>query len=65
MSSKKNRIDRRDFLKTVGAAGVGSMFAAAGSQAWAKDPNAVDPNAAEAKKPEEPHIPMHHSARPA
>jgi predicted aldo/keto reductase-like oxidoreductase len=39
MKDKNNKIDRRDFLKTVGAAGVGSVLAPANAKA---DPNAAD-----------------------
>lgn len=45
MKAKNNKIDRRDFLKTVGAAGLGSVFVAAQAKAMAS------------KKPESVHVP--------
>ncbi len=41
MKEKLNRIDRRGFLKTVGAAGLGSYFASADVKAGPNEPNAV------------------------
>jgi predicted aldo/keto reductase-like oxidoreductase len=50
MKDKKNKIDRRDFLKTIGAAGVGSVLAPANAKA--------EPNAAEKTEPTEfPKVP--------
>ena len=40
MKEKHNKIDRRGFLKTMGAAGMGSVFASVGAQA---DPNEPKP----------------------
>ncbi len=51
MKEKHNKIDRRGFLKTMGAAGMGSVFASAGAQA---DPN--EPKAPE--KPQESRLPQ-------
>ncbi len=51
MKEKHNKIDRRGFLKTMGAAGMGSVFASAGVQA---DPN--EPKAPE--KPQESRLPQ-------
>jgi len=41
MNAKQNRIDRRTFLRSVGAAGVGSVFASASLQAGPNEPGAV------------------------
>ncbi len=50
MKNKNNKIDRRDFLKTVGAAGLGSVLTPAKAKA--------DPNAAEKTEPTEfPKVP--------
>jgi predicted aldo/keto reductase-like oxidoreductase len=43
MKEKQSKIDRRNFLKTVSAAGVGSVLAGCGSKKES-EPNAVDPN---------------------
>ena len=63
MKEKHNKIDRRNFLKTVGAAGLGSAlggaakgFASDGAKAGSGEPNAVDPNAA--KKTDKPKFPQ-------
>ena len=42
---EKNKIDRRNFLKTVGAAGVGSVIASKQIKADTVEPNKADPNA--------------------
>jgi len=42
MSVKKNRIDRRDFFRTVGAAGLGGVLATSGCEA--KEGQAGEPN---------------------
>ncbi len=56
MKKKNKKIDRRDFLKTVGAAGIGSAFASAGCTPETSDPN--DPNVAEeSQKPKFPQVP--------
>jgi len=61
MPEEKNNINRRNFLKTVAAAGAGSAFLPGKLLAEQKDPNVadakiVDPNAL--KKPKKPPIPM-------
>jgi len=50
MEDKDNKIDRRDFLKTVGAAGLGSVLTPAKAKA---DPNAAD----KTKEAEFPKVP--------
>ncbi|MHC4417955.1 MAG: aldo/keto reductase [Planctomycetota bacterium] len=40
MRKKNSKIDRRNFLKTMGAAGLGSVISGADTQAEPKDPNA-------------------------
>jgi predicted aldo/keto reductase-like oxidoreductase len=50
MKEKHNKIDRRNFLKTIGAAGVGSVFASAQAKAGPNEPNTV-------QKTEEPKFP--------
>ena len=52
MEEKQNNLNRRNFLKTIGAAGVGSVLASAKSKADEKDSNAP----AE-KTPAFPHVP--------
>lgn len=52
MKEKYNKIDRRNFLKTMGAAGLGSVFASAKVKAG---PN--EPNAGKIQEPEYPQIP--------
>ena len=42
MKEKHNKIDRRNFLKTIGAAGLGSVFASAQTKAGLNDPNAPE-----------------------
>ncbi|MHC4891700.1 MAG: twin-arginine translocation signal domain-containing protein [Planctomycetota bacterium] len=44
MKEKHNKINRRNFLKTMGAAGLGSVFAGCKGKEE-KEPDAVDPNA--------------------
>ncbi|MDD5327863.1 MAG: aldo/keto reductase [Phycisphaerae bacterium] len=39
MKEKQNKINRRNFLKTVGAAGLGSVFASTGAKAEPNEPN--------------------------
>jgi len=55
MNGKQNKIDRRDFLKTAGAASIGSVLASARAIAGPNEPNVVDPNAKE--KAQEPKLP--------
>jgi len=58
MKQKRNEINRRNFLKTMGAAGLGSVFASSDVKAGADGANAADPKAkAEAQKPKFPHVP--------
>ncbi len=45
MKEKYSKIDRRNFLKTVGAAGVGSVLSSVISKAGPNEPNVNDPNA--------------------
>ncbi len=42
MKEKHNKIDRRGFLKTMGAAGMGSVFASVGARAGPNEPNALE-----------------------
>ena len=50
----QNKIDRRNFLKTMGAAGLGSVLGA-GESKQEHEPNATEPNApATAKQTEQP-----------
>jgi len=53
MKEEKNKIDRRNFLKTVGAAGLGSVFASTGAIAGPNEPNAPS----KAQEPEYPQVP--------
>jgi len=58
MKEKRRKINRRNFLKTMGAAGLGSVFASSDVKAGADGANAADPKAkAEAQKPKFPHVP--------
>lgn len=57
MGKKQNKIDRRNFLKTVGAAGLGSVFASTEVIAGPNEPNTVDPNAPKAQEPKFPQVP--------
>ena len=41
MKEEKNKIDRRNFLKTVGAAGLGSVFASTKATAGPNEPNVL------------------------
>ena len=51
MKEKQNKIDRRNFLKTIGAAGLGSVFASAQVKAGPNEPNAPE-------KTQEPKLPQ-------
>jgi predicted aldo/keto reductase-like oxidoreductase len=42
MEKRRDRIDRRNFLKTMGAAGLGSVFASARATAGAKEADATE-----------------------
>ncbi|MHC4457900.1 MAG: aldo/keto reductase [Planctomycetota bacterium] len=53
MKEKHNNINRRDFLKTIGAAGLGSVVASAGAATGSNDANATR----EVQKPEFPQMP--------
>lgn len=53
MKEKHNKIDRRNFLKTIGAVGLGSVFASSKLKADSNEPNAVQ-KIEEAKFPELP-----------
>jgi len=53
MEEKRNKIDRRNFLKTVGAVGVGSVFASTKAMAGANEPKPGE----EAQKPKLPQVP--------
>jgi predicted aldo/keto reductase-like oxidoreductase len=52
MKEKHNNINRRNFLKTIGAAGLGSVFASAQVKA---DPN--EPNTGKTQEPQYPQVP--------
>jgi aryl-alcohol dehydrogenase-like predicted oxidoreductase len=57
MKEKQNKIDRRNFLKTMGAAGLGSVFAGCKGKEE-KEPNTIDPNApAKTQMPELSQVP--------
>jgi len=57
MKQKQNKIGRRNFLKTIGAAGLGSVLGACESKKEC-EPNATEPNApTTAKRPEQPQVP--------
>jgi aryl-alcohol dehydrogenase-like predicted oxidoreductase len=57
MRQKHNKTDRRNFLKTMGAAGLGSVLGACKSRKESEQ-NAAEPNApATAKKTERPQVP--------
>ncbi|MHC4482549.1 MAG: aldo/keto reductase [Planctomycetota bacterium] len=53
MKEKQNKIDRRNFLKTVGAVGLGSVFTSIEAIAGPKEPNLP----AKAQEPEFPQVP--------
>lgn len=54
---EKNKINRRNFLKSVGAAGLGSVIVSK-QKAGAGEPNNADPNASkQQQKPELPQVP--------
>ncbi len=58
MKEKRDRINRRNFLKTVGATGLGAVFASPKSVAYSGESDTVDHNApAEMEKPEYPQVP--------
>jgi len=44
MTEKKDSIGRREFLKTIGAAGIGSVFISSDTCAEPNEPNAAEPN---------------------
>ena len=47
MKEKYYKIDRRNFLKTIGAAGLGSVFASTKALADSKNPNTTGPDTGE------------------
>jgi len=53
MKEKQNKIDRRNFLKTISAAGLGSVFASAQAIAARSEPNAPE----KAQQPSFPQVP--------
>jgi len=57
MKAKQNKINRRNFLKTVGAAGFGSIFASAQAMSGPNEPNAIEPNAPKKEEPQLPQVP--------
>lgn len=58
MSENLNNINRRNFLKTVGAAGLGSAFIGSQSKAGPNEPNeAKSEQGRKTQKPEQPQIP--------
>ncbi len=57
MKEKHNKINRRNFLKTMGAAGLGSVWAGCKGKEE-KEPDAIDPDApGKAQKPELSQVP--------
>ncbi len=52
MKERHNKINRRNFLKTIGAAGLGSVFASSQVKAGPNEPNAGKP-----QEPEYPQVP--------
>ncbi|GAH81297.1 unnamed protein product, partial [marine sediment metagenome] len=57
MKEKHNKINRRNFLKTMGAAGLGSVWAGCKGKEE-KEPNAIDPDApGKTQKPELSQVP--------
>ncbi len=58
MKVKQDKIDRRNFFKTIGAAGLGSALVCAKGMAGPNDPNVTDPNTKEKiQKPKLPQVP--------
>ncbi len=58
MNEKQNKIDKRGFLKTMRAVGLGSALASAKAIAGPSEPNVIDPNAKEeTQKPKLPQVP--------
>ena len=57
MKKEQNKINRRNFLKTVGAAGLGSVLASTGAVSGANEPSAVGAAGQEAEKPGYPQVP--------
>ena len=58
MKEKQDKIDRREFLKTMGAAGLGSAFTSAQAIAGPDEPKAAGPGAsAKGQKPKYPQVP--------
>jgi len=53
MKENQNKIDRRNFLKTIGAAGIGSVLASAKSSADSNEPS-MPPKAEESEFPQVP-----------
>jgi len=53
MKEKQNKIDRRNFLKTIGAAGLGSAITSAQVKAGLNEPN----DSEKTQEPEFPHVP--------
>ncbi len=50
MKERKNPMDRRNFLKTAGAAGIGSVIASRNVFADPNQPASAEPNAPQAEK---------------
>jgi len=58
MKEKQNKIDRRNFLKTMGAVGLGSALASAKAIGGPNEPSVIDPNAKEkTQTPKLPQVP--------
>jgi hypothetical protein len=58
MKEKQDKINRRKFLKSLTAAGLGSVFASSQIKAGPDEPNTIDPNAAkQIQKPKQPQVP--------
>lgn len=56
MGTQENPINRRNFLKGIGAVGVGSVFSPDSTKAKQNEKKTIDPNAV--KKEEKPKIPL-------
>jgi hypothetical protein len=58
VKQERKRINRRIFLKSIGAAGLASFYSGACTKADSKDPNTTDPNSpGRNQEPEFPRVP--------
>ena len=57
MRKSESRLNRRNFLKTVGAAGLGTIVASGRALGDANKPNLSDPNTPKEQKLEHPELP--------